>query len=215
MIAKDAIRRALDTLGLLQPNAATPADMESDGLAWLAMTLTDLSALPGVVPPSLRRVTCLLTGAQSYLIGPSQTWNYPVPTRLSGAMVTVGGMDSVVEILDSDAWDRIGDKADGDVARWVRYEPGLVSGVVYVWPVGGGSLTLTYWHDFVPPATGTDAIGLPPRYDLLVVLLLAERLAPIYSRSLPPEAAIALAQSRVRLMAATARRPILDTSVSL
>lgn len=108
------------------------------------------------------------------------------PVKIEAASVASGGIDSQLEIVDSAGWEAIPEKAAQSVyVRKLFCDYAYPSASVYIAPVPRLTGTLEVWIYTVIPqfASLTDAIDMPPGYEMAVRYNFAMALLPEYPRS--------------------------------
>ena len=128
------------------------------------------------------------TGAQTYSVGPNQSFNIPRPDRLEGAFVRqyVGaqGTDYPLKLIEAhEDYNRITLKSLSTMPSHVFYDSGYPNGTLYFYPVPTASIyelhTLT--KNVISKFTSlTQAINLPPEYNDALLYNLAVRLRISY-----------------------------------
>ena len=133
--------------------------------------------------------TLVLTGATSYTVGVGAVFNVIRPTSIRGAFVksSTTGVDDPIKIITEDEYRRISMKSLGGTPELLWYDPDYPFGIIYLWPVGTGTLHIDSLKPLTDPATLTTSVSFPPEYDEAIVCGLAVRLAPNYGKAASAE----------------------------
>lgn len=203
MTAQELINSAMRALGELA-SGETPTTQESnDAFERLNQLLASWSA-ENLPIPYLAVESFALTGAQSYTIGPSGTFNTARPLRLVAAnSVAANGAASPAEVITARQWTEIRDKSrGGTLAEKVYLNPGYPLGTLYVWPKATGSqIELHSYKALAAFPSLSTTVDLPPGYERALIFGLALDLAPEYGRPVGDALAKAAAESKAALAA--------------
>ena len=131
----------------------------------------------------------LTPGTESYTVGTGLDIDTARPLRLLHARRTDGSTQDIpIQVVSREDYLSLPNKTTQSACLQVYYDPQLANGVLYCWPTGdtnNTSLTLT----FKRPLEDFDASGnnpdFPLEWQLPLVVLLAEALAPSYLDSMP------------------------------
>lgn len=148
---------------------------------WLIYNLVDIS--------------CVSTGAQSYTVGPGQSFDVPRPDQIQSAYVrqifSTDGNPVDFELAVVNSHEEYGDialKSLVSFPRFVFYDSAYPIGNLYVYPIPSDLYevhiilknTITKFNDLI-----TD-INLPPEYQEALIWNLAARLRPMYQLPIDP-----------------------------
>lgn len=137
--AGQLLTRANKLMGVIAGNESMPADIAADSLVVLNGLLDSFTTQPLMLPATTREVFNYTVGVNTYLIGPSQTWNTARPSAIEFAAVLSSTATPSFEIaqgiLDDQSYQAISIKdLEMTFPVQVYYNPtNLVSGQIFVW----------------------------------------------------------------------------------
>ncbi len=196
--AGDIINLALRSSGVLGVGqTALPQDI-TDCLDVLNMILSEWQVNRWLVS-NLVDLAVTSTGAASYTVGPSATFNTGTgsqrPDKIDAAFVRLvsSGADTVCyPFMSREGYDRVGSKLATGTAISYFYDPGITgTGSIYFAPVPVAtdwSLHINYKSNMGQFAATTDTVTLPLPYTPAMVWTLAAELRPIFQ--MPPDEAV-------------------------
>lgn len=184
--AYDIIKRSMQKAGILTKTEVPSSDEANDALQELNAMLSSWSN-----ESMLAYVRVLenfpLTGATSYTIGPSQTFNTARPVVIISAYVRQGITDEPVEVITDEQYDAIPDKSSQGAPYWLNYSNGYPTGTIKLYPVGDSSYTLYIRSEkTLGSFTLHQDVEYPPGWEDAIVYNLAIRLAPEYGQQIDP-----------------------------
>jgi hypothetical protein len=179
------IVNALCDIGAYGPGETPSPDDLSLGLTKLN-NLLDSWAAEKLQPLGLKVAQYTLTGAASYTIGPSGTFNTTRPMKIKSAAVVVASVVRPVDILTAEKWDAIADKTrSGTFADTGFYDNGFPLATISLNPKpASGQLKLTTYEAVVSFPDLTTVVNFPPGYERALTACLGVEMAPAMSRPL-------------------------------
>ena len=133
-------------------------------------------------------VHTLTPGTQSYTVGTGLDIDIVRPLRLEHVRRTDGTSEIPVHVVARQEYMDLPNKTTQSALLQAYYDPQLANGVLYCWPTGDAnntSITLTFKRtldDFLASSNNPD---FPVEWQLPLVTLLAEKLAPSYLGAVP------------------------------
>jgi hypothetical protein len=186
--ALDLISRSLRLLGVYAKGETPDADESADGLSALNALMGSLSNTSLVYAKTLDTIA-LAGGVASITVGPSGSTITDRPVRvLDESYLTNGDVTYALRLFTQQQYSDVAVKTTQGIpgAVWPLMNMPDVQLTFYPVPIAG--LTLNLWsikqlQTF--PALTTE-VSLPPGYDDLLPLELAEAIGPEYERELAP-----------------------------
>jgi hypothetical protein len=190
MLVQDLIATAMSDLGLIAPEE-TPSPSElTRGQLSLNNLLASWSA-QGVPVFSLTRELFVLTGAQSYTIGPGAVMATTRPVKVEAvAVVSSNGARRAVHIGTVEEWTAVMDTtATGLFAEICYFDGAYPATTIYLAPrpVSGSTLELESYKALTQYANLGDPIDLPPGYLRALEWGLALELARTFGVPVTPD----------------------------
>ena len=186
-VARDIIGRAHRLLGIVQSGDALPEADYQDGLVALNAMISSWQTEKLIVYALVDTAFTLVNGTSSYTVGPAGNFALtPRPQKIENVFVRNASIDYPVELVESDKWFSIPDKASQtDLPIYAYYEPTLTTGTLLLWPVPNAaySLHLVTWITISSLAALSTAIALPQGYERALAYNLAVEIAPEVSRT--------------------------------
>jgi hypothetical protein len=189
--ANEIIREAMQALGVL--NAGETASYEdAEDCRLVLNTLIDAWNLPGLTQYTTQDGTATLAGGSSSLtIGPAMNIAVTRPGRIEqGSYVRYGGIDYAMEGLSEPEYNAISLKTlGGFVPRYFFYDVGLLTGVIYYFPVPTASVVVHHpvATQFSAFADLTTSYNFPQGYKRAMVFNLAKEVAPHFQQAASPD----------------------------
>jgi hypothetical protein len=115
-----------------------------------------------------------------------------INTNSNGAVVTNGGLDYPVAVLNVEDYEMIGLKTlNGPWPKALYYQPSETLGNLFVWPnPAQGEMHMFVDTLFTPFVSLNDTINLPQGYKMALRWCLAERLMPMFGKASPTQIAL-------------------------
>jgi hypothetical protein len=134
-----------------------------------------------------------LTGQQSFTIGPTGNCITTRPIKVETATVDRNGISYPVAVIDNEKYDLMTYKAlQGANTQAIYYEATYPNATVYLYPESTGcTLNMRVLNSVKQFATAYTQIEMPEGYEDAVMLALAIRMAPSYSRQVNPDTRLA------------------------
>lgn len=125
----------------------------------------------------------VVSGTNSYTVGPSQTINCPKPLRvIQGFWTPSGGNNTPLNIYTRYDYNVLATTATGDPVD-LYYQPLRTTGVIRLWPTPNNSTTVISF-DYISPYEDMDAssndFDFPPEWIMALIYTLAWAMAPEY-----------------------------------
>ena len=178
--AQTLINAALRSIGTYASGESPSAQELADGLEALRFMLQSWSAR-NIRLYYTKQDTKVLTGAASYTIGAGGSIDTVRPASIRGAYVRDGaGSDHTLDIIDEARYRSISLKSIGEIPEYLYYNPEYPLGVLYLYPLGTGTLYLDSLKPLTDPTLVTDTISFPPEYNEAIKYNLAVRLSSEY-----------------------------------
>jgi hypothetical protein len=184
--AQQVIRRAMRLIGVLGIGETLAADEAADGLAALNSML-DSWSVEKTMLYAFETVSYAPT-SESFTVGPSGDLVTNRPIKILSAYMREGGIDTPVDVVERQVYERIAQKdADGSV-RAIYYRPDYPNGTVYCWPVAtsGQTLYLSLQQPLTEFTSLTEALSMPPGYREALTFNLAVFFAPEFEKEASP-----------------------------
>jgi len=188
--ARDLIEKSLKEILVLGIQDTITAEELNDGLDALNLML-DTWWTERLACFTLRRETFnLVSGQQTYTIGPGGNFNTTWPVRIAYATVSYLNVNYPLEIIDAGIWDAITYKQNSGIPMSMFYDRQYPLGNINVYPIPpstGFTILLDSYERLQSFATLTDNINLPPGYARALIKNLAVEQAPQYNKKVSPE----------------------------
>lgn len=180
--AQTLVRAALRVIGVTAQGETPEAADEQDGLQALKFMLRHWSD-KNIRLYRMTQDTVALSSATSYSIGSGGAVNTVRPSAIKGGYVKdSNGFDFPITIIDEAKYRRISVKSLAGTAEYLWYNPVFPLGLLYFWPIGGGTAYIDSLKPLGEPANITANVEFPPGYDEAIKWNLALRLAPEYGK---------------------------------
>lgn len=191
------IRTALQDIGAVAKSEMPTSDEMTDGLTKLNFMIDAWSVRSLMLLGTVLQVFPLVPGKSAYTIGPGGDFDTPRPSAVTDAYIRDGnGSDTPVEILSSDEYYGIQDKAIGTGRpQGLFFDPGQTQsanplGVVNLYPAPDPSTPYTLYMGeqgvLTEFANLTDVVTFQPAYYEALEYNLAVRLWPQYHGGAQP-----------------------------
>jgi hypothetical protein len=187
------------------------ADESQDGLAALNALMGSLSNSPLVYAKTLDTIA-LSAGVASITVGPSGTTVTARPIRvLDESYIQSGNVTYPLRVFTDQQYSDVLVKTTQGIPEAIWPLMNMPDAQITLWPVPIGSLTLKLWSikQLATFPDLTTAVSLPPGYEELVTLELADALGPEYERELPASAMRRLQRARRNVELANLEVPML------
>ncbi len=185
LTALQIISAALRINGKLAAGVSAAGADAVDGLEALRIFIRELG--PGMVNVSTVDTHALSAGTESYTIGATGTIVTTRPDQIIAAYVASGGLDHPVSVIGEKEYSEISQKDLGyDWPTKLWYSPGYPNGTIYLWPPGGGTLTIHSSKPLSDPTLLTTSIQFPGPYDAFLKWNLACEIAPEFGQDPKP-----------------------------
>jgi hypothetical protein len=195
--AQTLIKAALRSIGVIAPGETPTDDEIQDGLEALKFMFRHWSA-NDIRIYSVTVENFPLTGATSYTIGSSGTFNTVRPASIRGAYVRDAyNFDNPLKIIDEAKYRELHLKTIVATAGYLWYNPTYPLGTIYLYPLDGSTIYLHSLKPLSDPSAITTDVAFPPEYDEAIKFNLAVRLAPEYGKE-PLQMCMALAASAMK-----------------
>jgi len=196
MTGLQTIRRSLRLIGAIAPGESIPDDEAQDALTALQAMFDSFAAQRLTIYQIEEALHLLVSGTQTYTIGPGGNINRARPMSIYGAAwVQNLGQQSELElpitVFSTQDWQRLPSKeTTSTLPLGVYYDRAYPLGNLSLFPIVTGSSSAVYLKLYLPTAiTGfanlTTAYAFPPGYDEAIVYNLALRLAPEWGLEVP------------------------------
>jgi hypothetical protein len=178
-------------LNLIGANAAgeTPdADDQTLALFWANLTLDALSAMKLSLVTGIQQASYNLTGAASYTLGPSETWNNTTPIKIKAAQsFDASGASMPVKVSPAEDWVKVTDQTrTGLFVEEIFYDDGFPYITVYVTPKpSAGSIKLYTYEALAQFTSWAEAISLYPGLADALLHVIALKLCFPFGRAVP------------------------------
>lgn len=180
------IKGALRLLGVLA-QGETPSTDQTTEAAEALNYLTKAWMADGMPLWGLKEYELTLTASTAkYRIGESQAVNTPKPVRVISAYRTTSSVDSPMQVITRDEYNKIGIKTTSGYPYQVYYDPQRTYGDLYVYPVpdatvaSDSTVTIVYQRPFEDFDGASDEPDFPQEWFDALKYGLATRLAPEY-----------------------------------
>jgi hypothetical protein len=179
--AIDLITRSLKDLGILDAIEVPSADQSADGLVYLNDLLESWSN-EGLTVYTQTQSTLTLTGALSYTVGASGTFNTARPVVPSSAFYSSGGIDYPVDIVTLEQYNSIPYKSDtGGIPLYIAFNTAVPQSTMYIYPAPStGTLTLVSQKPLTAMTALTTVLAFPNGYERALRLALGVEMMPTY-----------------------------------
>lgn len=186
MKAREAIEDALREINVVAVDEAMDAEHIQFGLRKLRRMLLSWQSLDYNVWLKAEQSVTLAAATGIYTLDPVR------PLRILGARLSSHGIETPMEALTREDYDRLPDKASAGRPTSYYYDRQREEARLYVWPVpsaAGETIRITYARQIDPAEKLTDDVDVPDEWGDAVVYGLAVALAPAYQRPAPVDIA--------------------------
>jgi hypothetical protein len=185
--AQELIKMALRVIGVTAAGETPPDNEMQDALAAMKVMFRSWASKGMVIYTTEIDTHTLSAGTVSYTIGSAGTINTTRPQSIRSAFVTSSGLDYPLNIISEEEYTAIAIKDQGDnYPSDLWYKPEYPLGVIYLYPPGGGVLTLHSIKQLSEPSALTTSIAFPGEYDAAIKWNLAEQMCPEYGKEPSP-----------------------------
>lgn len=188
---QDLIRDALRIAGIGNAGEALSADQAADHLRTLNRMLYTWDIERLMVYTINPEVYTLITGVQSFTMGPGGTLSQVRPNKIEQAFIRVLSgpqpYDRPLDIVQDEGWASIGVKNVLSPIPTTLYNQGdYPTTTINLWPIPSvaNQIVLYTWNQLTKISDVNDLIDFPPGYEDAIVYNLAARLAPEYGFTL-------------------------------
>lgn len=212
--ANQLISDALVLIGVLGGAETVNGNDAVTGLRVLNRMLDAWRQQPNMATHSAWVQFTLPANTTTRTIGPSGQINVARPIKLElGCFTRYQGIDNPLTVVERDQYANVDLKSEaGSWPSSVYYEPASPIGTLYFWPLAGSNVEvfLAVRTQLTKFANLTTDYTLPDGYESAIVASLAERLAPVFERPVPPDVRAEASSARRALKRANAKVPTLD-----
>lgn len=177
---------------------SNPSDMMlADGLRMLNRLLDTFSNNPTWAYDQSASFK-VLTGVQSFTIGPSGDLIESRPIMINSASYTIDGITYPVSVIDYEKYDSITCKTlTGAYPSAIYYQGTYPNGTVFIYPIAtGGTLSLRLTASVKQFANAATEVDMPEGYEDAIMLALAIRMAPSYGKQVSQDTRIAARRAK-------------------
>jgi hypothetical protein len=146
--------------------------------------------------------TYALTGAASYTIGPTATFNTTRPMKIkSASVIDVSGAKKDARVVPAEAFDKITDLTrTGLYIEDLTYDAGFPIATIRVTPMpAAGTLALWTYEQFTDFVNLTDTLALPPGFEEPLAFCLSERLMISFGKTPRPDLIAVARESKMAI----------------
>lgn len=163
--AADIISRGLRQLRILDIDSSADATQLANGLIVLNGMIDEWNSESQTLYQE-QEETFTLTGATSYTIGSSGTFNTVRPEKIISAFYRFGGIDyPPLTLAAKTNWDVIQQKTTPGYPEALWYEEAYPLGIIRLWPnPTSGTLVLSTLKQLTEFALSSTVVSLPPGY---------------------------------------------------
>jgi hypothetical protein len=184
---QELIKAAYRKIGVVAVGETPSDDEMQDALLMLKVIFRNWAAKVGPIYVTTTDTHTLTSGTTSYTIGSGATINTARPSMIKAAYATENGLDYDLDIIDEKTYLKIADKDIGyNYPSKLWYQPTYPNGTIYLWPPGGGTLTIHSYKQLSEPSALTTSIQFPGEYDAAIIWNLAEQMSPEYGMEPTP-----------------------------
>lgn len=124
----------------------------------------------------------------------------PRPQNIASAYVVQGGITYPLGEITDEAYSQIAMKSITGVPQWFNYDNGYPIGRIRLWPLAGGSYTLSMLNEDALESYGLDDnIDLPAGWERAIIFNLCQEICGDYGQEVP-ESVSQVAQKSFRLI---------------
>lgn len=214
--ALQIITRAMKIAGIIGKNETPDSGEADDGLIAINDMLQSWNVDRTYIYSLTKETFSLVSGTNSYTIGPSGVFNTVLPVKLDNVHITLNGIDFPLDPLNSQDYANIVDKSSpSGIPQFYYLDNEFPLSTLYLWGVPGSGLTITWskWERLTDFPDLTTLQEFPPGYNRTLVYGLAKELAPEYGVSLTPEAMSIAMESVANIRNHNLPAPIMKTEI--
>lgn len=193
--ALDIIKRSMKTIGTIETGETPSNDEAVDCFDMLNNMVAEWGTERNTIYTTPRNLYSLLSGTQSYTIGPGGTFNQARPIWLPTAGIISNNnplqpLELTLQMLTLDQWQRIPVKnVQGSLPTGLYYDHGFAAGLgtIYFWPipsVSGLQVALYTPTALTAFATLTTQYTFPPGYENALMFNLCIYIAPMFYKAI-------------------------------
>jgi hypothetical protein len=192
---QQVINDALVTIGVLFPFQTPSSSMSNDALNRLNEMLYSWTLERTIVYSISANTYALTSGTNAYTIGSGGSLDGTRPNSIVRANIVTPslGLRSPLKLATTEEWSMVIDQAATSTTPELLYDDyEYPLSNILLWPAPNSSSTmleLFTWQPLDQFAALSDTFDMPPGYQLAVTYNLAQILAPVYGRQMPPDAA--------------------------
>jgi len=213
----DLIKRSLRMLGVLGTGITLEPEQANDGLEALNSMLDSWSTDRLHVYEILEEEFPLVSGVQTYTIGPGGDFDTVRPSRIEGGYCSNFGSDYTFQIIDVNEWNSINYKNVG--GTWpsvLKYDAIMPLGRISLFPIPqGGTITLNTFKMLQSFPDLTTVVSLPAGYERAIASNLAIEVAPEYQKTVSAELAKIARDSKANIQRINLTAPVLDLDAAI
>jgi len=203
MIVQDYIEQAARRIGILQAGRSL-ATGEYTNCLNLANQLLSAFSIEGLTIYQIKKETFSLTGAASYTIGSTGTFNTSRPEKIRAAAVVTGSVSMPCQIVSAEKFATIIDRGvTGAFADWLACDYQFPLATIFLWPApAAGSLDLWSVKPLAAFSAISDTVSFPPGYEDAFSFNLAVNMASEFAGAHLDQAVVAKAHEAKQALAA-------------
>lgn len=188
MTALSILKRALRMLGVYSTGETPSAEETADGVEALNALLGTISNT-GLVYTKTEDVISVPSNTTSITVGPSGGTITARPISvLDDSYFVISGVSYPLTVATDQQYNAVGIKAMTGLPAAIWPKMGMDNVTITFWPIPTQAITLHLWSTKVigSATSATTDLSMPPGYDDALAYLLAEAIAPEYSKEPPP-----------------------------
>lgn len=218
---REFFKDALVEIGALAPTQTPSAVEIQSGLRKFNRFLDSMSTEKLIVPTKAREEFSLVSGTQSYTIGPSGTFNTGRPLAIEVAKIEDQTITPTPEypldLIDLNQWANIVQKdIDASIPTKLYYEETYPLGILHFWPKPQGSLkaALYMWKALTQIANADTTIAFPQGYEYAFLYNFALALCSEYGKE-PSATLLSLAiESKANIKSLNIKDVLMSTELA-
>lgn len=186
----DLIQESIADIGALAAGQSISTSAQTDAFLRLQQMIDSWSIDPLLALYQVQHGTLSLTAnTNTYTVGPSGSLSTSAsPVRVTGVSAVSGNFRQGCRLVSFDEFAKEvsdGESTTATLPKLVAADTAYPKINLKVWRMPGtspGSLEINYWIPMPAPVTVTDAVSLPPGFQLAIQKNLALKLYPQYAR---------------------------------
>jgi hypothetical protein len=150
----------------------------------------------GIIALSQSQTFNVVSGTQSYTIGPAMTWAGSKPLKIIAAYLTINTIDYPLSIISENEYMGVADKTVSETPTLLYYVPSESTGTVNLVGKPDQNCTITILSNkaFTAYTAGSETVTLPDGYKSALVYNVALEVWHEYEKSDPPVLLVKRAQ---------------------